>query len=82
MPILKCVEMNFMSKDISRNIFRAFLLLSILEGIPALIFLFRIPSDADNSTLFGFAPQRVGLGALFFFLLILMTYFFLRSIMR
>ena len=57
------------------------MLLSVLEGIPALIFLFRIPSDADSSTLFGFAPQRVGLGALFIFLLILMTYVFLRSIL-
>ena len=70
-----------MRKERSLDILRALLLLSILEGIPTIIFLFRIPSDVDNSTLFGFAPQRVGLGALFVFLLILMIYYFMRSIL-
>lgn len=70
-----------MRKAKSLQILRAFLLLSILEGIPALLFLFRIPSEEENSTLLGYTPQRVSLGALFIFLLILIACVFLKSIL-
>jgi len=67
-------------KEKSPQIFRAFLLLAILEGIPALLFLFRIPSEENNSTLFGYTPERVSLGLLFISLLILIACVFLKSI--
>lgn len=70
-----------MRKAKSLQLFRAYLLLSILEGIPALLFLFRIPSEEENSTLLGFTPQRVSIGALFIFLLILIASVFLKSIL-
>lgn len=70
-----------MRKAKSLHILRGFLLLAILEGIPALLFLFKIPSEEANSTLLGYTPQRVSLGVMFISLLILIAIVFLKSIL-
>jgi hypothetical protein len=44
------------------NLYRIFLGLAIIEGILALWFLFRIPSESRNASLFNFSLQRVGIG--------------------
>lgn len=60
--------------------FKLFFLLALLEGIPALIWIYRIPSDLDNAVLLGFSPVRIAFGGLIFLLLLIPAYILVRSI--
>jgi len=48
------------------NLYQSFLGLAVLEGILALWFLFRVPSETRNSSLFNYSLQRFGLGLVIF----------------
>jgi hypothetical protein len=44
------------------KLYRVFLSLAILEGVLALWFLFRIPSETQDASLFNYSLQRLGMG--------------------
>jgi hypothetical protein len=44
------------------NLYRVFLGLAILEGLLALWFLFKIPSETGSASLFNYSLQRIGMG--------------------
>ena len=61
---------------------RVYFLLLIFEGIPALIYLFQIPSEERNAALWGFSASRITLG---FFVLIslgILGYFAIKSLLN
>lgn len=61
---------------------RFYFLLLMLEGIPALILLFQIPSEERNAALWGFSTSRITLG---FFVLVslgILGYFTIKSLVN
>ncbi len=44
------------------NLYRVFLSLAIIEGVLALWYLFRIPSETQSASLFNYSLQRLGMG--------------------
>ena len=61
---------------------KAYLLLTTLESLPALGFLFRIKSDVDNVVFFGYSSERIILFGLMILIILIFTYFSLKSFIR
>jgi hypothetical protein len=61
------------------TLMRVLLILTMIEGIPSFILLFRIHSDRDSAFLFGFSLTRIILGGIIFLLFLLLTYLSVKS---
>jgi hypothetical protein len=61
------------------RLMQVLLILTTIEGIPGFILLFRIHSDRDSTFLFGFSLTRIILGGITFLLLLLLTYFSVKT---
>jgi hypothetical protein len=62
------------------NLYRVFLGLAVLEGVLALWFLFRIPSETRNASLFNYSLQRLGMGFVILLLLGIFIFFLFDSL--
>ena len=65
----------------SKNL-KALLILTIIEGLLGVIYLFSIPSMDRNAGLFGYSTSRLLVGAVSIFLLLCLGGFFLLSILK
>jgi hypothetical protein len=61
------------------DFYRLFLGLAIFEGLLALWFLFRIPSEAGSAILAGYSLQRIGSGLTILFILVIFIFLLLDS---